>query len=226
MKLLYDLKEPALQALSLREGESVWYCVPVDLGFHNDKKSAGDSYTTTTYLVVTEERFVVLQEDAVTAEYALESCEKIKCEHQVGSGIVTVFGKEGSKICVARFSMRHIIRVAYVTRGAQAIIDAKAAGKELVEKDRVESHEYEKYCEKCGRAMPGTRHCPYCDGKATLRQMAAACSRISANRSSSASRISLHAGSVLTKPLYSPSVRSAEAMHTTLFLAKCCSAVL
>ena len=168
MKLLYDLTEAGRQALSLKEGESIWYCVPVDLGFHNDKKSAGDSYTTSTFLVVTEERFVVLQNDAVTAEYALETTEKIKCEHQVGSGIVTVFGKDGTKTCVARFSMRQIIRVAYVTRGAQAIIDAKAKNRELVEKDRVESREYEKYCEKCGRAMPGTRRCPYCDGKADV----------------------------------------------------------
>ena len=76
MKLLYDLTEAGRQALSLKEGESIWYCVPVDLGFHNDKKSAGDSYTTSTFLVVTEERFVVLQNDAVTAEYALETTEK------------------------------------------------------------------------------------------------------------------------------------------------------
>ncbi len=168
MKLLYTLTEPQMQALALRDGESVWYCVPVDLGFHNDKKSVGDSYTTTTWLVVTEERFVVLEEDKIATEYQLKDCEKIKCEHQVGSGIVTVFGKNGAKTCIARFSMRHIVRVAYVTRGAQAIIEAKADNRELVDKDHVESHEYEKYCEKCGRAMPGTRHCPYCDGKSDV----------------------------------------------------------
>ena len=138
MKLLYDLTEAGRQALSLREGESIWYCVPVDLGFHNDKKSAGDSYTSSIFLVVTEERFVVLQEDAITAEYALDTLEKIKCEHQVGSGIVTVFGKDGSKTCVARFSMRQIIRVAYVTRGAQAIIDAINKSSKLGQEVKVE----------------------------------------------------------------------------------------
>ena len=28
--------------------------------------------------------------------------------------------------------------------------------------------EYEKYCEKCGRALPGTSRCPYCEGKADI----------------------------------------------------------
>ncbi len=168
MKLLYTLEEPQQKALSLREGESVWYCVPVDLGFDNKKKKAESTYADATWIVVTEERLVVLKGDEKAAEYELKNCEKIKCEHQVYSGIVTVFGKDGSKSCAARFSMRHIVRVAYVTRGAQNIINAEKAGRALTKEDRVESREYEKYCEKCGRALPGTSKCPYCDGKADI----------------------------------------------------------
>lgn len=168
MKLLYTLEEPQQKALQLRDGETVWYCVPVDLGFHNGKKKAESTYTDTTWLVVTEERLVVLEGPEKAAEYELKDCERIKCEHQVYSGIVTVFGKDGSKSCAARFSMRHIIRVAYVTRGAQNIINAGKEGRVLTEADRVESREYEKYCEKCGRALPGTSKCPYCDGKADI----------------------------------------------------------
>ena len=176
MKLLYTLDEPRRKALALRDGESVWYCVPVDLGFDNGKKIAESAYTEATWLVVTEERFVVLQGEDKTAEYELKECDKIKCEHQVYSGIVTVFRKDGSQSCAARFSMRHIIRAAYAVRGAQTIINARAAGRELTEADRVESQEYEKYCEKCGRALPGTSKCPYCDGKAdVLKKLMALC---------------------------------------------------
>lgn len=168
MKLLYTLEESQNKALSLGEDEAIWYCVPVDLGFDNGKKSAGDSYTKTTWMVVTNKRLVVLEDQTIATEVNLADCEKIKCEHQVYSGIVTVFKKDGSKACVARFSMRHIIRVAYVTRGAQKIIDVMNEGRALTEADRVHSREYEKYCEKCGRTMPGTSRCPYCDGKADI----------------------------------------------------------
>ncbi len=168
MKLLYTLEESQSKALSRGEDEAIWYCVPVDLGFDNGKKSAGDSYTKTTWMVVTNKRLVVLEDQTIATEVYLADCEKIKCEHQVYSGIVTVFKKDGSKACVARFSMRHIIRVSYVTRGAQKIIDVMNEGRELTEADRVHSREYEKYCEKCGRTMPGTSRCPYCDGKADV----------------------------------------------------------
>ena len=176
MKLLYTLDEPGQKALGLRDGESVWYCVPADLGFDNGRRMAEGAYTDKTWLVVTEERFMVLEGERKTAEYELENCEKIKCEHQVYSGIVTVFGKDGSQSCAARFSMRQIIRVAYAVRGAQTILDARKAGRELTQKDRVESREYEKYCEKCGRALPGTSKCPYCDGKAdVVKKLMALC---------------------------------------------------
>ena len=168
MKLLYTLKESQQKALELRDGESIWYCVPVDLGFDNEKKSAEASYADATWIVVTEERLLVLEGSVKTAEYELSDCEKIKCEHQVYSGILTVFAKDGSTSCAARFSMRHIIRVAYVARGAQTIINAGEEGRKLSGTDRVISREYEKYCEKCGRALPGTSKCPYCDGKADI----------------------------------------------------------
>ena len=152
MKLLYTLEEPQQKALALRDGETVWYCVPVDLGFDNGRKSAETAYAETTWIVVTEERLIVLEGSSKAAEYELADCEKIKCEHQVYSGILTVFGRDGSTSCAARFSMKHITRVAYVARGAQTIISAGTEGRMLSEKDRVTSREYEKYCEKCGRA--------------------------------------------------------------------------
>ena len=165
MKLLYTLTPPQIEALNLEQGEKLWYCVPVDLWFDNEKKLAEESYTAQLWLAVTEKRFVVLDDSKVTACYFLKDCEKIKCEHQVHSGIVTIFTRDGQEICAARFSMRHIIRVSYVARGAQAIITAMEDGKTPGDSERVRSLEYEKYCEKCGRALPGTSKCPYCEGK-------------------------------------------------------------
>lgn len=171
MKLLYTLNGQQLEALQLTPGEEPMYCVPVDLEFDSRKMQAGEAYAKSVWLVVTEKRFVVLEENQVTFSFLLEECVKIKCEHQVHSGIVTVEKKEGQIICAARFSMRHIIRVAYVARGAQTIIAALASGNKP---ELVVSHEYEKYCEKCGRALPGTSKCPYCEGKAnTLKKFMA-----------------------------------------------------
>lgn len=176
MKLLYTLEEPLQKALALRAGEEIWYCVPTDLRFDNDKKKAESAYTDTAWIVVTTERLIVLEGEKKAAEYELSDCEKIKCEHQVYSGIVTVFGKDGSESCAARFSMRHIVRVAYAVRGAQTILSALKADRPLTRADRVESREYEKYCEKCGRALPGTSKCPYCEGKAdVMKKLMALC---------------------------------------------------
>ncbi len=168
MKLLYTLTPPQIEALSLEQGEKLWYCVPVDLWFDNEKKLARETYTSQIWLAVTDKRFIVLNDTQAVDSYLLKDCEKIKCEHQVRSGIVTVFTRDGREICAARFSMRHIIRVSYLTRGAQAIITAMEEGRIPGESERVRSMEYEKYCEKCGRALPGTSKCPYCEGKADI----------------------------------------------------------
>nr|WP_300657827.1 ABC transporter ATP-binding protein [uncultured Acetatifactor sp.] len=171
MKLLYTLSGQQLEAIKLAPGEEPMYCVPVDLEFDSRKMQAGEAYTKSVWLVVTEKRFLVLEEDRVAASFLLEECAKIKCEHQVHSGIVTVEKKDGQVICAARFSMRHIVRVAYVARGAQTIIAALESGGKP---ERVVSLEYEKYCENCGRALPGTSKCPYCGGKAnTLKKFMA-----------------------------------------------------
>lgn len=168
MKLLYTLTPAQITALNLETGEKLWYCVPVDLWYDNKSKQTKESFTDQVWLVVTGKRFLVLDDMQVTASFLLADCEKIRCEHQVHSGIVTVFTRDGKEICAARFSMRHIIRVSYVTRGAQALITAFEEGIEPGESERVRSMEYEKYCDKCGRALPGTSKCPYCEGKADI----------------------------------------------------------
>lgn len=165
MKLLYTLNQAQTDALGLAPGEEPQYCIPVDLGFDSRKMRAVTAYTDQVWLVVTQERFLVLEGDSLAGDFSLDDCEKIRCEHQVHSGILTVTKKDGEMICAARFSMRHIVRVAYVARGAQTILTARRNGEKP---EPVVSLEYEKYCEKCGRALPGTRNCPYCGGKSAL----------------------------------------------------------
>ena len=176
MKLLYELGKSQIEALALSEGETIWYCVSVDLGFDNKRGLIREEYAKQNWLVVTEKRLMVLRGNEMTASFFLKECRKIKCEHQVNCGIVTVTTKENQTICVARFSMRHIIRVSYVVRGAQTIVETLERGGVFQDVEHVVSYEYETYCEKCGRALPGTSKCPYCEGNGNvLKRFAKLC---------------------------------------------------
>lgn len=160
MKLQFNLSEAQAAALSLSEGESIWYCVPYDLTYNTKMKVAEERYTDgKQFFVVTEKRMILLDDEKIAAEYALNDCGDIKCESQINSGIVTAV-INGAKHCILRFSMRHIVRISYVARGARLLAEGK--------RERVESTEYELYCEKCGRALPGTSLCPRCSGKGAM----------------------------------------------------------
>jgi ATP-binding cassette subfamily B protein len=153
------------------EGEKLCYCVPIDLQFSNEEKKARSEYAKSSYVAVSERRFFVLSGTELVYVKDLKDIEKVKCESQVHSGIVAVTEKGREVCCVARFSMRHIVRVEYVCRGAQNFIDAYKEGRPISDRDMVKSREPEKYCEKCGRALPGTTTCPYCTDKgATFRK--------------------------------------------------------
>ena len=157
MKLLYDLRQEQLDVLKPETREDIWYCVPLDLTYDYKEQKSGEHFAKKEqYLVVTETRILVLDGTHVLYEEQLNNCSEIKCETMIGCGIVraTVAGKQQ---CVARFSMRHIERVAYVARGADLLVKG--------DREKIHSTEYEKYCEKCGRALPGTSRCPKCDTK-------------------------------------------------------------
>ena len=65
-----------MRALSLGEGEELYYCVPVDLNFDSREKLAREVYAEKTYLAVTGERFLVLEGEKLAASFRLEECEK------------------------------------------------------------------------------------------------------------------------------------------------------
>ena len=157
MKLLYDLGQEQLDILKPEQEKDIWYCVPLDLTYDYKEKKSGDHFAKKQqYLVVTETRILVLDGTKILYEEKLKNCSEVKCETMIGCGIVRATVK-GEQQCVARFSMRHIERVAYVARGASLLIHG--------DKEKIQSTEYEKYCEKCGRALPGTSRCPKCDTK-------------------------------------------------------------
>ena len=157
MKLLYELKEEQRKLVCKEPSEELWYCVPIDLLYNQKDKVAKEQFSGgNQYLAVTTKRILVLDGTEITYEQELTRCKNIKCETMVGCGIVTALVDDVPQM-VARFSMRHIERVAYVARGA----DLLAKG----DTEKITSHEYEKYCEKCGRALPGTSKCPKCEGK-------------------------------------------------------------
>ena len=157
MKLYYELKEEQKRLVQSDPSEELWYCVPLDLLYDRKNKVAEEKFAgKEQFIAVTTKRILVLNGNEISYERNLADCEEVKCETMVGCGIVTA-KVGGAQELVARFSMRHIERVAYVARGA----DLLAKG----DKEKIISHEYEKYCEKCGRALPGTSKCPKCDGK-------------------------------------------------------------
>ncbi|MBO5177477.1 MAG: ABC transporter ATP-binding protein [Lachnospiraceae bacterium] len=157
MKLYYELKEEQKRLVQSDPSEELWYCVPLDLLYDRKNKVAEEKFAgKEQFIAVTTKRILVLNGNEISYERNLADCEEVKCETMVGCGIVTA-KVNGAAELVARFSMRHIERVAYVARGA----DLLAKG----DTEKITSHEYEKYCEKCGRALPGTSKCPKCDGK-------------------------------------------------------------
>lgn len=162
MNLLFNLRESQQKSLMLKKDENIWYCVPYDLSYDTKSKLAPESYTDNEqYLVVTDKRLIILSGDSIINEYLLKDCEEIKCENKVNCGIIVV-KIQSVKYCVIRFSMRHLIRVSYVARGA----DLLARGV----KEKITSSEYEPYCSTCGKALPGTSKCPHCDGKRVIFQ--------------------------------------------------------
>ena len=164
MKLKYTLPEECKRACILEKGETIRYCAPYDLP---DTSGMTQELLKNAYLVVTEQRMLVLHGATLLRQFALRDCEKIRCETLVGNGVM-IATMHGEDFQVVRFSMRHVSRLSYIAKGAELLMNKKT--KEVV------SDEAERYCECCGRALPGTRECPYCDGKfITLKKFLVLC---------------------------------------------------
>lgn len=151
MNLKFKLPKPQQEALGLGERESIRYCSPYDIDF------AGH-WTKNGYLVVTEERLVVLENEEIVEEIPVAELTYLKCEPLVNNGILVVRrAGEGEDRILLRFSMKHVSRIAFIAKGALLLKEGSA--KEVV------SRENDKVCPVCGRALHGTSECPKCSGK-------------------------------------------------------------
>lgn len=149
MNLRFNLPEGAEHSLDLKGDERIYYSVPVDIDENGD-------WTGDRYLVVTTYKLCLVTKDK-TDIYEIKDLEKAAAEPGVGGGLLTVRQK-GTDRVIAHYSSKHLSRYAYVARGLNILISGRD--------EEVESNEYEKICPKCGRVIPGTRHCPHCEGGA------------------------------------------------------------
>lgn len=162
MNLKYNLPKEESEGLSLSKNEVIWYCSPYDIGKNKDGSIGG-------YIIVTNERLVVIHKNNIQWNLTLKECEKIRCEALVNNGVLVV-RLNNVDYLLARFSMKHLTRMSYIVRGAELL----AGGEERT----VVSKERERVCSRCGRALPGTSVCPHCDGHMiTLRRFWKLCGR-------------------------------------------------
>ncbi len=163
MNLHYTLPEHEQSVVKPRLlSEKIEYCVPYDL-------TAEGNFCTDGWIVVTRTRLLCLQNGQIAADTALDTCDEILCISNIDSGnLAAKSGGEDTLLC--RFSMRHMVRISYVARGATLFCR---------EEQRIlESPEKERYCPKCGAVLPGTVSCPRCNGGGrTFRRLWDLCHR-------------------------------------------------
>lgn len=177
MNLLFDLKPDIIEHLHLSDTEKLRYCVPYDLGSDN-------TYVKQSYIAASECRIFIIEEGRLLYEIDLKQCQSMNCIAYTDCGILRLTVKDQSflpkgytldegilangEFILAKFSIRHITRISYAAEG----INALAAGQQT----RIISLEPETTCPTCGRALPGTRHCPHCEGRGqTLHKLRGLC---------------------------------------------------
>ncbi len=149
MILNFELSEKDRQLLELTQGEEIYYTLPLDLDHVGN-------YLKNSYVVITNRTISVLENGIRKKKYALTDCEEIKSEPQIACGILFII-RNGKEELLGRFSSKHLARFSYAARGAMLLKRGKT--------QRIESKEYETTCPICGRALPGTKQCPHCEGK-------------------------------------------------------------
>ncbi|MCQ2505031.1 MAG: ATP-binding cassette domain-containing protein [Saccharofermentans sp.] len=147
MNLKFELNDSIKARLKLREGEKIYYSIPVDI-------DDDGNWTDDSFLVVTTLRVFTFISGKETF-YEIKELQKALAEAGVGGGIL-VLRKDGEDMLVAHYSSKHLSRYAYIARGINILISGRY--------EEVISTEYEKICPHCGRVIPGTKTCPKCSG--------------------------------------------------------------
>ncbi|MBO5798249.1 MAG: hypothetical protein J6R77_07920, partial [Clostridia bacterium] len=162
MNLRYTLPDKEAVVLTPHlNGEKIEYCVPYDLD--KDGSMGADGW-----IVVTHTHLYRLQDGEYKDSVSLKDTDEILCITAIDSGMLAArVGEEDTFLC--RFSMRHIVRLSYVARGATLFCRGETR--------LLESPERERYCPKCGGVLPGVDRCPHCDGGSrTMRRLWDLCS--------------------------------------------------
>lgn len=150
MNLRYTLPDREAAVLApLLGGEKIRYCVPYDLDREGEFYAGG-------WIAVTRRQLFVLGDGELRETVSLADSDEILCITQLQSGLLAVKTGETER-WLCRFSMRHMVRVSYVARGATLF--CRGESREL------ESPEKERYCPNCGKVLPGTIECPHCSGR-------------------------------------------------------------
>ncbi len=157
MNLHYTLPDAERMLITPFLGEeTIEYCVPYDL-------TADGNFCADGWVVVTKQQLLCIQGGGVTKTVLLDETDEILCLSNVNSGNLVARSAD-EDIFLCRFSMRHMIRLSYVARGTTLFCRQ--------EYRLLESTEKERYCPKCGAVLPGTNHCPRCNGGGrTLRRL-------------------------------------------------------
>ena len=151
MNLLFNLPQLTQEALNLPEEQEIWYAIPYDLDMENN-------YLQDSFVVITKDTLFVTKEHRIEKKILLDQCSDVLFEPQNNCGLMLAKTKD-TEVLLARCSMKHLIRFSYVARGANMLVRKQYY--------KIESLENEKICPTCGRALPGTKTCPHCQGQAT-----------------------------------------------------------
>lgn len=160
MILYFEPGKANMAAMKLTDGEKPVYCVPFDI-------SPDGGFIGGAFVAVTEKRLFVLRDGEILKELKLSDIKEIRSEPMIGCGILCYTPADSEKSAdgesnpgeriLVRFSSKHLSRFAYIARGCRMLQENPEA--------RVQSNEDEKTCQKCGRALPGTKQCPHCSKK-------------------------------------------------------------
>ncbi|MBQ6661376.1 MAG: ABC transporter ATP-binding protein [Lachnospiraceae bacterium] len=154
MNLKFDLPAAQQSAFTPADGEEIRYCSPYDIGTDGRLKHDG-------YIVVTNQRLLIISGAEVETELALKDITFLKCDPLVNNGILIVRTEQDpEERILARFTMKHVSRVAFIAKGALLLRDG--VPKQVI------SREYDKTCPVCGRALRGTKECPKCSHKPSV----------------------------------------------------------
>lgn len=157
MKLLYELPEQEKVLVSDRLGEeSILYCTPADINLEGSLISG--------WVVITSEKILYLENGRLADEYRITEGTEYNATALVGNGMLEAV-INGEPRIIARFSMHHVPRYAYIARALNLL----AMGRD----PNIKSSEDENTCPKCGMHLHrGSKVCPRCINKlAVLKKL-------------------------------------------------------